>query len=84
MQPAVNHDAEALAIHAANHPDTIRLQCNVRDGPQERLARVPPIDISWFSPDCAYLNRAKAGRPIRTDAQRCTRDLACRAAPDHS
>ena len=60
---AINHDPEALAMHAANHPD-----CDHR---VESVWKVDPIAaaagrsvaLAWFSPDCKHFSKAKGGKP---------------------
>jgi hypothetical protein len=49
---AVNHDPEALAMHAANHPDTKHLCENVWDVDPRKVFGDRPIGLAWFSPDC--------------------------------
>ncbi|WP_100248220.1 DNA cytosine methyltransferase [Rhizobium altiplani] len=61
---AINHDADALALHAANHPDTIHLSENVyRIDPLVHL-RGKHIGLAWFSPDCKHFSKAKGGKPV--------------------
>lgn len=62
---AINHDAEALAMHAANHPDTVHLQTNVWDVNPRKLARGRPVSLGWFSPDCTFHSKARGGKPFR-------------------
>lgn len=69
---AINHNAAALALHAANHPDTLHLS--------ENIYKVDPLDhvkgqrigLAWFSPDCKHFSKAKGGAPV----ERNIRDLA--------
>lgn len=67
---AINHDPVALAMHAANHPETVHL-CN-------NVWKIDPDDIDgniglgWFSPDCKHFSKAKGGKPV----ERNIRDLA--------
>ncbi|AEG04256.1 DNA cytosine methyltransferase [Sinorhizobium meliloti] len=68
---AINHNAEALALHAANHPETIHLSENVyRVDPLEHL-KGKHIGLAWFSPDCKHFSKAKGGKPV----ERNIRDL---------
>lgn len=63
---AINHDMEAIEMHARNHPGTLHL-C-------EDLFRVQPfrpkrgrgIDLLWGSPDCTHHSRAKGGKPLES------------------
>lgn len=69
---AVNHDPEALAMHAANHPDTEHYESDVWAVDPVQATRGEPVAFAWFSPDCKDFSKAKGGRPIR----RHIRDLA--------
>ncbi|MDF2234856.1 DNA cytosine methyltransferase [Albimonas sp. CAU 1670] len=69
---AINHDPEALALHAANHPQTVHLSKNVwQVDPLEVVGR-RPVGLAWFSPDCKHFSKAKGGRPL----SKGVRDLA--------
>ncbi|MFN8684152.1 DNA cytosine methyltransferase [Paracoccus sp. P2] len=69
---AINHDAAALAMHAANHPETLHLNQNIwRVDPSEACAG-RRVGLAWFSPDCTHHSKAKGGKPV----SRCRRDLA--------
>lgn len=63
---AVNHDAEAIALHTANHPNTLHLQDDIRkvDIPAV-LASFGNrfVDCLWASPDCRDHSKAKGGKP---------------------
>lgn len=68
---AINHNAAALALHEANHPETIHLSENVyRIDPLDHL-RGKHIGLAWFSPDCKHFSKAKGGKPV----ERNIRDL---------
>ncbi len=61
---AINHDADALALHAANHPDTLHLSENVyKIDPLDHL-KSKHIGLAWFSPDCKHFSKAKGGKPV--------------------
>lgn len=61
---AINHNADALALHAVNHPETIHLSENVyRIDPLDHL-RGKHIGLAWFSPDCKHFSKAKGGKPV--------------------
>lgn len=49
---AVNHDAEALALHAANHPETKHYNESVWDINIRAATGGLPVLFGWFSPDC--------------------------------
>ncbi|MDX0218583.1 C-5 cytosine-specific DNA methylase [Sinorhizobium meliloti] len=68
---AINHNPEALALHAANHPETHHLSENVyRVDPLDHL-KGRHIGLAWFSPDCKHFSKAKGGKPV----ERNIRDL---------
>lgn len=60
---AINHDAEALAMHAANHPGTRHLLNDItRVLPLEATGGLP-VDVLHASPDCTHFSKAKGGKP---------------------
>lgn len=66
---AINHDAEAVAMHTANHPHTHHLCEDVWDVNPRTLARRPDgswhrIALVWLSPDCKHFSKAKGGKPV--------------------
>jgi len=69
---AVNHDAQAVAMHAANHPETEHFCQNVWQVDPHEIAARGPIGLAWFSPDCKHFSKAKGGKPV----ERSVRDLA--------
>lgn len=83
---AINHDPEAVALHAANHPDTAHYCQSVwKADPQEvvtevagmdaaidPVTRLPRLGLAWFSPDCKHFSKAKGGKPV----EKGIRDLA--------
>src|SRR5690242_165080 len=66
VDAAINHDPEALALHAANHPKTLHfcqsvwkadprdvvLEASRRRGSDKPL----PVGLAWFSPDCKHFS----------------------------
>lgn len=74
---AINHDAEAVAMHRANHPTTRHLITNVWDVDPRKLAAGRPVGLGWFSPDCTFHSKARGGKPFRDrDTARRRRGLA--------
>jgi DNA (cytosine-5)-methyltransferase 1 len=78
---AVNHDPEAVAMHAANHPGTRHLCQSVwAVDPLEAVTfandngemKPRPVRLAWFSPDCKHFSKAKGGKPVEKNI----RDLA--------
>ena len=72
---AVNHNAEALAIHAANHPTTQHLCEDVWDVDPVVACGGQPVEIAWFSPDCTFFSKARGAKPFR-DRKKATRRRA--------
>ncbi len=62
---AVNHDAEALAMHAANHPLTRHLCENVWAVDPVEVCGGRRVGLAWFSPDCTHHSKARGGVPFR-------------------
>jgi len=60
---AINHNAKALALHAANHPRTLHLHEDVFAVDPFDVCNGRPIDAAWFSPDCTHFSKAKGGKP---------------------
>ncbi len=69
---AINHDAEAVGMHAANHPATVHhCQSIMAIDPLVATAGAP-VALVWFSPDCKHHSKAKGGKP----REKHIRDLA--------
>ncbi len=49
---AINHDAEALAMHEANHPRTRHIREDVWAVDPVVVCGGRPVGLAWFSPDC--------------------------------
>jgi site-specific DNA-cytosine methylase len=68
---AINHDKEAVALHAANHPTTRHYCADVNEVcPKEAIAefRRPcggerKVGLLWASPDCKHHSKARGGKP---------------------
>ncbi len=69
---AINHNAAALALHEANHPQTLHLSENVYKIDPLDYLRGAHVGLGWFSPDCKHFSKAKGGKPV----ERNIRDLA--------
>lgn len=61
---AINHDPEALAMHAANHPHTKHLCESVWDVKPAEVTGNQPVALVWLSPDCKHFSKAKGGTPV--------------------
>lgn len=69
---AINHSADALAMHAVNHPDTLHLDSNIWDVSPLEVTKGRRVGLFWASPDCKHFSKAKGGKP----RDRNIRDLA--------
>jgi DNA (cytosine-5)-methyltransferase 1 len=70
---AINHDPDAIALHAMNHPETRHLNSNVwQVDPDDIVRQHGPVDLFWASPDCKHFSKAKGGKPVAKNI----RDLA--------
>ena len=61
---AINHDPEALAMHALNHPHTKHLCESVWDVDPIEVTGNQPVALVWLSPDCKHFSKAKGGKPV--------------------
>lgn len=61
---AINHDPEALAMHAMNHPHTRHLCESVWDVDPIKVTNNQPVALVWLSPDCKHFSKAKGGAPV--------------------
>ena len=61
---AINHDPEALAMHALNHPYTKHLCESVWDIDPIEVTGNRPVGLVWLSPDCKHFSKAKGGTPV--------------------
>ncbi|MGO4741573.1 DNA cytosine methyltransferase [Bosea sp. 2KB_26] len=61
---AINHDAAALAMHAANHPKTLHLTENIWKVDPLATTKGRPVFLLHASPDCRHHSKAKGGVPV--------------------
>lgn len=64
---AINHDKTALAVHAANHPETAHLTSDIWETKPIEATRGRPVDLLWASPDCTHHSNAKGGKPRKQE-----------------
>lgn len=69
---AINHSADALALHAVNHCETLHLDSNIWDVDPLTVTGGRKVGLLWASPDCKHFSKAKGGAP----RDRNIRDLA--------
>jgi DNA (cytosine-5)-methyltransferase 1 len=67
---AINHDAAAVALHEANHPQTKHHTCDVFEVDPRTITQGRPVGLLWASPDCTDFSKAKGGKPIRKKKRR--------------
>lgn len=61
---AINHDAEAISMHQANHPHTLHYCSDVFEVDPVAVAQGRPVGLLWASPDCKHFSKAKGGKPV--------------------
>lgn len=74
----VNHDANAIASHAANHPDALHFTEDIRTlelsplvAHVERMKKIHPdaLIVLWASLECTNFSKAKGGQPRDADSR---------------
>lgn len=64
---AINHDADAVAMHLVNHPETKHYcQSIMSVDPADACTvdgKIRKSSLWWFSPDCKHHSKAKGGKP---------------------
>ena len=74
----VNHDATAIASHAANHPDALHFTEDIRTlelsplvAHVERMKKIYPdaLIVLWASLECTNFSKAKGGQPRDADSR---------------
>lgn len=61
---AVNHDPEAVSLHAANHPQTAHYCSDVFEVDPVTVTAGRPVGLLWASPDCKHFSKAKGAKPV--------------------
>lgn len=74
----VNHDANAIASHTANHPDALHFPEDIRTlelsplvAHVERMKKIYPdaLIVLWASLECTNFSKAKGGQPRDADSR---------------
>lgn len=74
----VNHDANAIASHAANHPEALHFTEDIRTlelsplvAHVERMKKIYPdaLVVLWASLECTNFSKAKGGQPRDADSR---------------
>lgn len=60
---AINHDPAAIAMHMANHPETVHYQEDVWDVDPREVCAGRHVILNWLSPSCTHHSIAAAGKP---------------------
>ncbi len=63
---AINHDEDAVSMHAVNHPQTKHLVSDVFEVDPRKVTEGRPVGLLWASPDCTYHSKARGAKPIRS------------------
>ena len=58
---AINHDPEAISIHAANHPHTQHYTADVFEVDPLEATQGQSVGLLWASPSCTHFSRARGG-----------------------
>lgn len=61
---AINHDPDAIAMHAMNHPSSKHYCESVWDVDPREAVNGLPVGLCWLSPDCKHFSKAKGGKPV--------------------
>ncbi len=64
---AINHSAEAIAMHKLNHPSTKHFIEDIWEVDPKEACGGRPVGIAWFSLDCTHFSRAKGNVPRSKD-----------------
>ena len=62
---AINHDAQAIALHTVNHPTTQHYCEDVFKVNPVEVCGGRPVGLMWLSPDCKHFSKAKGGKPVQ-------------------
>jgi DNA (cytosine-5)-methyltransferase 1 len=62
---AIDHNAEALAMHEVNHPGTTHLRANLWEVDPLIATEGRPVSDLWASPDCTHHSKARGCKPIK-------------------
>lgn len=74
----VNHDAKAIASHAANHPNALHFTEDIRTLEQSplvahlqkcRMQNHDALVVLWASLECTNFSKAKGGQPRNADSR---------------
>lgn len=61
---AIDHDPEAISLHAADHPQTLHYTADVFEVDPHEATEGRPVGLLWASPSCTHFSRARGGVPV--------------------
>lgn len=64
---AINHSKAAIAMHMANHPNTLHYCESVFDVDPIQVTAGKPVDLLWSSPDCTHFSKARGNTPVKKE-----------------
>lgn len=64
---AINHDAAAIAMHKANHPETHHYREDIWSVNPREVCGSRRCVVAWFSPDCTHFSKAKGSQPRKKE-----------------
>jgi DNA (cytosine-5)-methyltransferase 1 len=64
---AINHDAAAIAMHEANHPETKHYREDIWQVDPRVVCGSRRVYAVWFSPDCTHFSKAKGTQPRKKE-----------------
>lgn len=67
---AINHDAQAVSLHKANHPHTKHYVSDVFTVDPREATKGQPVALLWASPDCTHHSKARGAAPNRDKKRR--------------
>lgn len=60
---AINHDADAIGMHEANHPQTRHYRADIWEVCPRQATGGQPVGLLHASPDCTHHSQALGGQP---------------------
>ncbi len=60
---SINHDPDAVALHAMNHPQTRHYTADVFEVDPRQATAGRPVGLLHASPDCTHHSQARGGQP---------------------
>ena len=63
VDAAINHSADAIAMHTANHPFTHHYVEDIWNVDPQAVTQGRPVGMLWASPDCTHFSRARGAPP---------------------